>query len=122
MKTRQELKEEFKQRKIPAGVFQVRNTNNGKIYVGSSVNLPAMWNRIRLQLNNGSFVCVALQEEWNAQGESAFRYEVLSELDYVNDTAPTQDDVRELEEMMKEELQPYGDRGYNTKQLKRSLA
>jgi len=39
MKSRQDLKREYKERVKPAGVFQVKNTANGKVLLGSSLNL-----------------------------------------------------------------------------------
>mgnify|MGYP002383887052 CR=1 FL=1 len=47
--TQKELKEKYKQMKFPMGVFQIRNTVNGKIFVDSSTNLPAIWNRHKTQ-------------------------------------------------------------------------
>ncbi len=118
MKTRKELQEEYKQRKFRIGVFQVRNTTNNKIFVGSSVNCDAMWNRIRLQLQTGSHPSTTLQSDWNALGDSAFVFEVISEVqqkeDYTGDYAA---DVKGLEEMFIEELQPFGDKGYNKQKL-----
>ena len=39
MKTKKELKEEYNNIKPRIGVFQIRNTVNGKIYIEASVNL-----------------------------------------------------------------------------------
>jgi len=39
MKSRKDLLREYKERRRPAGVFQVRNTANGKVFLGSSLNL-----------------------------------------------------------------------------------
>ncbi len=105
-KTRAELKEEYKLMKIPAGVFQLRNLTDGCVFIGSTVNLPAMRNRLVLQLNTGGHSCRALQEAWTQLGEASFVYEVLTELRQNDaDAAPTQEDVRELERMLREDLE-----------------
>jgi hypothetical protein len=49
--------------------------------VGVSRNLNATKNGSWFCLRNGSHLDKSLQEEWNAQGESAFRYEILDKLD-----------------------------------------
>ena len=51
MNAKKKLKEEYKHKKNRMGVFQIRNTANGKIYVGSSLNLDAIWNRNKMELN-----------------------------------------------------------------------
>ena len=114
MKTKKELKEEYKQMKFRMGVFQVRNTINGKIYVDSSVNLDMIWNRHRTQLNFGVHPNVQLQQEWNEMGADNFVYEIVSEIshreDEVTDYAK---EVKQLELMFIEELKPFGENGYH---------
>ncbi len=114
MKTKKELKEEYKQMKFPMGVFQIRNTVNGKIFVDSSTNMNAKWNRNRLQLSVGNHPNKELQNDWNEFGEEAFQFEVLEELKH-NDkkTMDYNKEVALLEEMIIEELQPFGEKGYN---------
>ena len=98
------------------GVFRVRNTVNGKSLVGTSVDLPSILNRERAQLNFGGHPNRELQREWNEMGAGAFTFEVLDTL------APRQepdydpaDDLRALEALWLEKLQPFGDRGYNAR-------
>ena len=38
-KSRKELNQEYMKRPKPAGVFQIKNTANGKVLLGSSLNL-----------------------------------------------------------------------------------
>lgn len=116
MKTKQELKEEYKQMKFRIGVFQLRNTVNNKIFVGSSVNLDAFRNRLTMQLNTGNHFNDALQQEWNQYGEGSFSYEILSEIEQKDDeTADYAKEAKALEELYIDELQPFGDKGYNKK-------
>ena len=41
---------EYKLSHRPMGVFQIRNTTNGKIFVDSSINVPGKINRHKFQL------------------------------------------------------------------------
>ena len=116
-KTKKELINEYKQQKQPMGVFCIRNTVNGKVFIGSSMNVPAMWNRLRLQLDTGSHPSVDLQNDWKTFGENAFVYETLSELKHKEneDGVDYYAELKLLESMCIEETQPFGERGYNRK-------
>ena len=70
----------FKERKSLLGVFAVRCTTSGKVWVGFSRNLDATRNGIWFSLRHGGHRDKPLQDEWNAQGEPAFQYEVLEKL------------------------------------------
>lgn len=113
-KTKKQLKDEYKLKKFKAGVFVVRNITNDKIFLGSSVNMDAMWNRIRLQLDVGSHPNSELQADWKSLGEDKFRFEIISEIKQKDDVQ--QDlakEVKELELLYLDELKPYGEKGYN---------
>jgi hypothetical protein len=77
---RKEAIGKFKERKTFLGVFAVQCTNSGRVWVGSSRNLNATRNGIWSSLRMGGHRDKELQEEWNAQGESAFEYQVLDTL------------------------------------------
>jgi hypothetical protein len=114
MKTRKELKEEFKQVKYRMGVFQIRNIVSNKIFVGSSTDLTAIWHRHRLQLNFGNHPNEELQNDWKESGEDKFAYEIVSEIKQTEkDDVDYEKEVKLLEEMFIEELQPFGEKGYN---------
>jgi group I intron endonuclease len=114
MKTQNKLKGEYKQKKFKIGVFQIRNTVNGKIYVGSSLNLDAIWNRNRMELTFGNHRNVSLQKEWNEFGEENFTFEILAEIDQKEGgNVDYSTEVRELEKLYMDELQPFADNGYH---------
>ncbi|MCB9282706.1 MAG: GIY-YIG nuclease family protein [Lewinellaceae bacterium] len=114
MKTRKELKEEYKNKKFKKGVFQIRNTANGKIFIGSSTDLEKIWNRHRAQLNFGGHPNAELQKDWKALGEEAFVYEILEELPEPDDASTDSSrELKALEQMYLEELQPFGEKGYH---------
>jgi hypothetical protein len=104
MKSNKQLKEDYKQQKFKIGVFQIRNVVNEKIFVGSSINLDAIWNRIKVELKFGGHRNKPLQEDWTNFGEDQ---KDGDKIDYNKE-------VKKLEEMFIEELQPFGGKGYHT--------
>lgn len=51
------------------GVYQVRNTVNGKLLVGASVDLPTILNRHRAELRMGGHRNRELQKDWAEFGQ-----------------------------------------------------
>lgn len=119
MKTRKEIKEEYKRKKFRIGVFQIRNTVNNKIFVESSMDLVAIWNRQRFQLNAGNHHNTALQKDWIEFGADSFKYEILEEIEQKDEALIDYNkEVKELEIMYIEELKPFDDKGYNKRSKK----
>jgi hypothetical protein len=99
----------YREERRPAGVFRVLNTESGRAFVGSSVDLPSMLNRQRFQLEMGSHPDRQLQSEWNAQGGAAFVIEVLDTLEFPDDPAyDPAEDLRELLDMWRDRLDSDG--------------
>lgn len=116
MKTNKELKEEYKQLKFKIGVFQIRNKINDKIYIDSSVNLDAFWNRNCAQLNFGNHPNAALQSDWKTFGEDNFVYEILSEIKQKDDEQlDYAKEAKQLAALFIDELKPFDEKGYNKK-------
>ena len=115
MKTHKEMKEAYKLYKSKKGVYQIRNMLNGKIFVGSSTDLKAIWNRNKVQLNFGNHPNEELQKDWKELGEEAFEYEILSEIKEEEKEINFKKEVKALEELYIEELQPFKEKGYNKK-------
>ncbi|MFT3912062.1 MAG: GIY-YIG nuclease family protein [Ferruginibacter sp.] len=114
MKTKKELKEAYNQIKQKAGVFQVTNMANGKIFIDSSVNLDKIWNRHLAELKMGGHRNKALQEDWIAFGENNFKYEILSEIkEEEGRNIDHAKEAKSLAKMFIEELKLFGDKGYN---------
>lgn len=115
MNRKQVLKNSYKQQQFPMGVFQLKNLQNGKILIGSSLNLPAMWNRLQAELKIGSHLNRLLQQEWQQFGPENFTYEVLETFPPHNDDPAHNytDELALLEQIWLEKLQPFGEKGYN---------
>jgi len=115
MKTRQDVKREYKERRKPAGVFQVKNAVNGKILLGSSLNLEGPLNSHRFMLEIGRHRNEALQKEWNEYGADRFVFEIVETVKVKDDPDfDVSDELTILEQIWLEKLQPFGERGYNT--------
>ena len=114
--SKKELKDAYKLIKFKIGVFQVRNTVNNKIFIDSSVNIDAIFNRFRLQLNFGSHPNSLLQNEWKQYGEEQFKFEILAEIKQSETEEKNYAlEAKQLAEMYIDELQPFDDRGYHKK-------
>jgi hypothetical protein len=75
------IADEFKERKVPKGIFAVRCAVTAEAWVGSSPNLDAARNSLWFQLRAGRYRNVSLQDLWKLHGEEAFSLEVLERFD-----------------------------------------
>ncbi len=78
---------EYKKTPRLMGVYQIKNRLNGKVLIGSSVNLPAILNRYQSELKTGGCRNVALQSEWKEFGSEAFEFKELEILEPEDDPA-----------------------------------
>lgn len=112
---RRELKRMAREQKTEAGVYAIRNTQNGKRWVESTRNLRTI-NGQRFQLDTGVHRNQALQQEWSQFGAEAFVFEVLEVLEREENESIYYDELDELKKLKAkwlEELHPFGERGYN---------
>jgi hypothetical protein len=78
---RKEAIRQYKELKIPQGIFAVRCRPTGAAWVDASRNLTASKNRTWAELRMGGHRDKPLQAEWNAHGEAAFDFEILETLE-----------------------------------------
>lgn len=117
---RRSAKLDYKLGHRPMGVFQIRNTVNDKVFVDSSLNVPGKINRHMFALKAGLHAAKRLQADWNELGEEKFVFEVLEDVEPRSDAGYDHAaDVRTLEELWLDKLRPFGDNGYNDRQLTR---
>ena len=113
-KSRKELNDEYAKRPKPAGVFQIKNIANGKVLLGSSLNLEGPLNSHRFMLKIGSHRNKELQQDWNEYGEQNFIFEILETVTIKDDpNFNLRDELTLLEMIWLEKLQPFGEKGYN---------
>jgi excinuclease UvrABC nuclease subunit len=115
MDRKKELKQQYKETPIEAGIYQIKNTENEKIFIGSTRNFKTL-NGVKFSLETGVHINKALQEEWSQFGKDAFSIDVLETLKKKDDPYfKEKEALQKLEEKWLEHLQPYGERGYNEK-------
>jgi hypothetical protein len=91
------------------GVYRIRNTQNGKSYVGYSIDLQARINRQKAELKFGSHRNLELLGEWKSFGEASFEYEILDELELdQNSKADPMEELCILSEMWVRKLEKAG--------------
>lgn len=111
---RKELKKKYIDTIQPMGIYQVRNLINGKIFIQSAVDLNGKINSCKFQLSMGSHMNKILQADYDNMGAENFVFEILDSLkpkenikmDYTKE-------LKLLEHMWIEKLQPYGEQGYH---------
>lgn len=115
---KKDLIRKYKEIPRPMGVFQIRNCVNEKVFVGSSTNLDGIFNRHRFQLNAGNHQSKDLQKDWTELGAEKFAFEILEELE-LREGLDIKRELEFLEDLWLENLQPFGDKGYNERKKTR---
>ena len=110
---KKELKKQYQEMGVEAGIYQIRNTFNNKVFVGSTRNLKTLNGKV-FQLNNNSFINRGLQEDWIKCGAQSFVFEILEVLEKKTEGYfDEKSELKKLEEKWISQLQPFGERGYN---------
>ncbi|KNY29974.1 DUF2087 domain-containing protein [Pseudobacteroides cellulosolvens] len=113
LERKKELKNQYKEIKTEAGIYQIRNVENGKVFLVVTPNLKTINGR-QIELNTGVYRNKLLQEDWNKYGKDAFVFEVLEVLEQPEEGYfDMKDELKKLENKWLEKLQPYGDKGYH---------
>ena len=60
-----------------SGIYKITCTVNGKIYIGSAVNLNRRWYEHQLYLQKHKHHNQHLQRAWDAYGQDAFTFEIM---------------------------------------------
>jgi hypothetical protein len=79
--SRRQAIRDYKERKVPVGIYAVRCAVTGEAWVGQSQNLPQQQNRIWFGLRQGGHPNPSLRAAWSAHGEAAFAFDVLETVD-----------------------------------------
>ena len=95
MKTKKELKEEFKSMKFRAGIYQIINKQENRIYLQTTLDLDRGFNSDIFQLKGGMHLNKNLQNDWNKLGLESFEFKTFDELE-MKDTATPKEINEEL--------------------------
>jgi hypothetical protein len=111
MDRKRELKREYKETKVTAGIFQIRNLKNGKVFLETTPNLKTVNGQL-FMLGMKSHPNKQLQQEWNEMGETSFVIETLEIVDE-EQNIDTKTALKRLLDKWTEKLSPYGEKGYH---------
>lgn len=110
---RKELLQQYKEIKIQAGIYQIKNTFNDKVFIDATPDLRSL-NGKTFTLEMGTHQNSLLQKDWNEYGQQAFVIEALEVLKpNDNQYVVLKDELQKRKESWIEKLQPYGDQGYH---------
>lgn len=91
---------------MQSGIYIIKNTVNGKLYVGSAIDIRIRWNIHRSDLNLNKHHSILLQRSWNKYGESNFIFELIENC--------TKDNLIKCEQFWLDFFESYSsDIGYN---------
>ena len=62
---------------INSGIYQIRNTIDNKVYIGSSKDFTRRWREHRSDLRGNRHHSQYLQNSWNKYGEDNFKFESI---------------------------------------------
>lgn len=111
---KKELKRKYKDMVHPMGLFVIRNQKNGRIFIGSGLDLNACMNSNRFQLKNGLHGNRELQREFTESAGEGFSFEILDSISPRDgETEVSQTELKALESLWLEKLQPYDGKGYH---------
>ena len=72
---------DYKKRKNAAGIFAVRCAASNRVWVGQTLTLDTIQNRIWFTLRAGTHSKRELQSAWTAHGPESFTFEPLEQLE-----------------------------------------
>ncbi len=110
MKTKKELKNEYKAMKLRAGIFQIKNKADGRVYLKTTMDLDRAFNSDLFQLKAGMHSSQPLQNDWNKLGSEQFDFEIFDELQIKDNETPA-DIQRELNALLKMHLNEMAEHG-----------
>lgn len=117
---KKELATAYRTTARPMGVYQIRNTANGKVLVQAAMDLDGARNRHAFSQQMNSNIFAELRHDWAAFGSEAFVFEELDRIEPREDApngpeeqAAYKTEIGALLELWLEKLQPYDEAGYN---------
>ncbi len=112
--SKKELRRRYKEKNLVPGVFQVKNHANGKVLLGSSLNIAGPLNAHEFMLSINSHRNKELQADYHSFGANAFSFDILGIVKVTDDAEFNLEvELKTLEQLWLDELKPVGEGGYN---------
>jgi len=116
---KKELIRQYKQITQPMGVYQIKNKRNGKLFIGSAKNIRGKLNSHKFQFENNLHRNLEMQTDFNEIGGEGFSFDTIDLLEPKEDlNYDYTEDLKMLEAMWIEKLQPFDENGYNKRQIR----
>lgn len=77
MKTRSDIRREYKETSRPMGIVLIKNSANGRMMLIPSENPDAAIRRYKFELSLGSCWRKDMQNDWNMDSGASFSFEIL---------------------------------------------
>ena len=114
MTSRKDIVREYKERRKPAGIYQIKNTANDRFLLDSSMNLEGVLNSHKFKLSAGMHPNKVLQKEWNIFGTDKFVFEILESVQENDEPGfSMEDELTLLKQIWLEKLRDDGNEDYN---------
>jgi hypothetical protein len=78
MKTKKEIRDEYKSMKFRVGIFQIKNKKDDRIFLKTTSDLDRAFNSDLFQLKAGMHSNQQLQSDWNNLGTENFEFKFLT--------------------------------------------
>lgn len=102
---RRELKRQYLETKTRAGVYLIKNLENGRWLLSGSNNVTAAINRHCFEMKTGKNANRLMNEDWKAFGEAAFNCEVLDRVEFKEEEGfSVEGELASLVSLWREEL------------------
>ena len=69
------------ERKPTPGIYAIRCTPSGQLWVGRAPDLTTIWTRLTFTLTRGAHPRPTLQQAWTTHGASAFHFDPLEPIE-----------------------------------------
>jgi hypothetical protein len=99
MKTKKEIREEYKSMKFRVGIFQITNKKDNRIFLKTTNDIDRAFNSDLFQLKAGMHSNLQLQNDWNNLGQENFEFKIIDELK-IKDTKTSTDINQELNNLL----------------------
>lgn len=105
---RKELVHEYRQARQEAGVYRLVNTANGRVLVGSALNLVSVASKLTFARTSNTVIDYRLKDDISQYGAAVFELEVLETLQPTSEQseAKVREELKVLEDLWRERQDP----------------
>lgn len=83
---KKKIKNEYKLKKEPYGLYIIKNLVNNKILIGKTMNPSGKLSRVKMELDYGTHPYSELQNDYNTLGADKIEIEILIEVQIIDES------------------------------------